>query len=279
MVGRKALGHGGGVVGVGGHGAHAAGVQAGVVVVRPLVVHRGDHGLDHLAVGEAEDADLGPGEELLHHHMVARSAELLVQHDLLQAVLGLGLVLADEDALAQRQAVRLDDHRPFALRPDVVEGLGGVVKGLVGGGGDAVFLHQVLGKDLGRLDPGGRLVGAEGGDAHRRQRVHHAEGQGVVLGDHDVVEGLLFGKGDHRLHVGGLDVLANGVIADAAVAGGAPDLGAGRALFQGADDGVLTAAAANYQNFHSDPPLCRISDGTAAARRRPWRCRTCCRCR
>ena len=211
--------------------------------------------------------------------MVARSAELLVQHDLLQAVLGLGLVLADEDALAQGQAVRLDDHRPLALRADVREGLGGVVEGLVSGGGDAVLFHQILGKHLGRLDAGGRLIGAEGRDAHRRQGVHHAQGQGVVLGDHHIIELFLFGKGHHGLHVGGLDVLAPGVEADAAVAGRAPDLGAGRALFQGPDDGVFAAAAAYDQNFHRCPPLCRISDGTAAARRRPWQCRTCCRCR
>ena len=42
-----------GVVGVRGNGAHAAGVQAGVVVVGTLVVHGRHHGLDHLAVGKA----------------------------------------------------------------------------------------------------------------------------------------------------------------------------------------------------------------------------------
>ena len=49
----------------------------------------------------------GAGEELFHHDMVAGSAELFVQHDLLDALGGLLFVLADEDALAQRKAVGL----------------------------------------------------------------------------------------------------------------------------------------------------------------------------
>ena len=53
----------------------------------------------------------------------------------------------------------------------------------------------------------------------RSQRVHHAQGQGVVLGHDDIVKGFLVGKGHHGVHVGGADVLAVGIIADAAVAG------------------------------------------------------------
>ena len=88
-----------------------------------------------------------------------------------------------------------------------------------------------------------------------------------------------FAKFHHLVDVTRTDRHTGRILADAAVAGRAPDLGAGRALFQGPDDGVFAAAAAYDQNFHRCPPLCRISDGTAAARRRPWQCRTCCRCR
>ena len=38
-------------------------------------------------------------------------------------------------------------------------------------------------------------------------------------------------------------------VADAAVAGGTPDLAAVGALFQGLDNGMFAAAAANHQNF------------------------------
>ena len=238
-----------GVVGVRGNGAHAAGVQAGVVVVGTLVVHAGHHGLDHLAVRKAQHTDLGAGEEFLHHHMVARCAEFLIQHDLLHAVRSLLLVFADQHALAQCQTVGLDDHRVLALGLDVLHDLGGVVKGLVLCGGDAVFLHQVLGEHLGSLDAGSGLVRAKGGDAHLCQRVHHAQCKGVVLRHHNVIELFFHCKAYHGIHIGGLDVFALGVIADTAVARCAPDLAAVGALFQCLDDGVLAAAAANHQNF------------------------------
>ena len=235
-----------GVIGVGSHRAHAAGVQAGVVVIGTLVVHAGHHGLDHLAVREAQHADLRAGEEFFHHHMVAGSAELFVQHDLFHAVGGLLLVLADQHALAQRQAVGLDDHRVFALGLDVLHDLGRVIECLILGGGDAVFLHQVLGEDLGCLNAGSSLVRAKGRDANLCQRVHHAQRQGVILRHHDIIKFFFGRKGHHGLHIRGLDVLAPSVIADAAVARRAPYLAAVRALFQRLDDGVLTPAAADY---------------------------------
>ena len=181
--------------------------------------------------------------------MVAGCAELLVQHDLLDTVGGLLLVLADQHALAQSQAVGLDDHRVLAFGLDVRHDLGRVIKGLILRGGDAVFLHQVLGEHLGRLDAGSGLVRAESRDAGLCQLVHHAQGQRIILRHHDVVKLFLNGKAHHGLHIGGLDVLALGVVADAAVAGGTPDLAAVGALFQCLDNGVLAAAAANHQNF------------------------------
>ena len=134
------------------------------MVVGALMVHAGDHGLDHLAVRKAQHADLRPGEELFHHHMVAGCAELFVQHDLLDAIGGLLLVLTDQHALAQCKAVCLDDHRVLALGADVIHDLCGVIEGLVLCGGDAVFLHQILGEHLGGLDAGSGLVRAKGGD-------------------------------------------------------------------------------------------------------------------
>ena len=215
------------------------------MVVGTLVVHRGHHRLDHLAVGEAEDADLRAGEELLHDHMVAGSAEFFIQHDLLDALGSLLFVLADEHALAQRKAVGLDDHRILALGLDVLHDLGGVVEGLILRGGDAVLLHQVFGEDLGGLDAGRSLVRAERRDADLCQSVHHAQCQRVVLRYHDIVELFRLCKTHHRLHIGGLNVDAVGVIADAAVAGRTPDFAAVGALLQCLDDGVLASAAAN----------------------------------
>ena len=61
----------GGIVGIGGHGAHAAGVQALVAVQGTLVVHGGYHGHDGLPVGKGQDGHLRPGEELLNDHPAA----------------------------------------------------------------------------------------------------------------------------------------------------------------------------------------------------------------
>ena len=230
------------------------------MVVGSFVIHGRHHGLDHLAVGKAQHADLRAGEELLHDYVVAGRTELLVQHDLLDAVGGLLLVLADEHALAQRQTVRLDDHRVLALGLDVVHDFGGVVEGLILSGRDAVLLHQVFGEDLGGLDAGSRLVRAEGRDADLRQRIHHAQCQRVVLRHHHIIELFLRRKGHHGLHIGGLDVLALGVVADAAVARRAPDLAAVRALLQRLDDGVLPPAAADdqyfFRHFITSQPFC-----------------------
>ena len=182
--------------------------------------------------------------------MVAGGTELFVQHNLLDAVGGLLLILANQHALAQRQTVRLDDNRVFALGTDVVHDLLGVVERLIFGRRDAVFLHQVLAEHLAGLNAGRGLVGAEGRNTDGGQRVHHAQRQRVILCDYRVVKGFFLGKLDHGVHIGGRDGLAVCIIADAAVAGRAPDFGAAGALFQCADDGVLTPAAANNQNFH-----------------------------
>ena len=266
------------------------------------MVHGGHHWLDRFAVSKGQHRHLGPGEELFHHHVGTGSAELFVQHDLFDAGLGVGFILADQHTLAQRKAVGLDHHRIFALGADVGHGGIGVAEGFVFGGGNAVFLHQIFREHLGGLDAGGRLVGAKGRDAHRGQRVHHAKGKGVVLRYDGIVKAFCFGKLHHSGYIGGLDVFAFGVKADAAVAGGTPDFAALGALLQCPDDGMLAAAAAHYQNFHTkcsfyvmfplgqkhterrsglSGPAARLmlSDGTAAGRRRPWQCRTCCRCR
>jgi len=245
-----AVGHLGRVVGVRGHRAHAAGVQTLVMIQRALVIHAGNHRLDGLAVTEGQHTDLRTGQKLLHNDMVAGGTELFVQHDLADAVSGLLLALADQHALAERQAVCLDDHGVLALGPDVVHDLFRIIECLIPGGGDAVLLHQILAEYLAGLDARRSLIRAERRNADSGQCVHHAQRQRVILCNDHIVKGFILGKLHHGVHIGGGDRLAAGIIADAAVAGCAPDLGAAGAFFQRADDGVLTPAAAYNQNFH-----------------------------
>ena len=68
-------------------------------------------GLTVFAIAEGQHADFRPGQKFFHHNMVAGSAELFVQHDFLYAIGGFLLILADQHAFAQRQAIRLDNNR------------------------------------------------------------------------------------------------------------------------------------------------------------------------
>ena len=127
--------------------------------------------------------------------------------------------LRDDDALAERQAVRLDDDGR-ALRLNI--GAGGLRLGeeLILRRGDAVLFHQILGKGLARLDDGGLFVGAEARNARLAQRIDRAEGQRIVRRDDGVVDPVRFRKFDLRGDVLCADLRhADRVGGDAAVTG------------------------------------------------------------
>ena len=80
-------------------------------------------------------------------------AELLADHDAVDGLAAPPRCLADDDALAGRQAVGLDDDRVIAGL-DVGAGRVGVVEDLELGGGHVGVPHELLGEDLARLDAG-----------------------------------------------------------------------------------------------------------------------------
>ena len=141
-------------------------------------------------------------------------------------------VMATVTPLAQGQAVGLD-HGGDGGGFQVLQGLVHVVKGLVLGRRNVVFLHEVLGKDLAPLQDGGRLVGAEAGDAHGLQPVHRPQDQGSSGATTAKSMALSWAKGGDGVQVLGANAGANGVGGHAAVAGGSIDLGDPGALFQG----------------------------------------------
>ena len=170
--------------------------------------------------------------------------------------------LGDDDALAQGQAVRLDDggqRRGFEVRPGAVR----VREHLAFRGGDAVLLHQFLGKHLAGLNAGGIFPGAEGGHACRLQRVHRTQGQRIIRGHHRKVDLVFNGKLHDAVNVLRADIHADSVLGDPAV----PRQGVNgfrvRALFQRLDDGMLPPAGANDKNFHGGASLRFLKTFTA----------------
>lgn len=189
-------------------------------------------------------------EELLHHHLVARAPEGLVEHHLLEARERLLLRRGEQHALARRQARGLDHHGEVCR---LHEGLRRrvLLEVAVLGRGDVVPRHEVLRVRLGRLQLRGRRRGAEAGEARRGELVHRADHQGRLGPHHHQAHALLLGEAQQRGHV----LRADGQVADLGVRGGRAAvarrdkdaLDAGR-LGQLERDGVLAAAGAEEEH-------------------------------
>ena len=240
--------------------AHAAGVGAFVAVERALVVHGGDHRHERFAVGEAQHRDLGTLHIFLDDDARAALTEGLILDHRAHGGLRLLDCLRDDDALAERETVRLDDDGR-ALGVDVGTGGGRVGKDAVFCGGNVVFLHQVLCKRLARLDDGGLFVRAEAGDARRAQRVHRAEGKGVVRRDNGIINAVRLGKFDLRGDVLRADLTdADRVGGDAAVAGQTVNFLDRGIFLQLFNDGVFATAAADDHELHGEIPPCLMME-------------------
>ena len=159
------------------------------------------------------------------------------------------IIGAEQDALAQRQAVRLDHSRIPVLLADVPQGLGRILEYLIPGGGDAVGFHEVFRKYLAAFQDRGIRPGAEGGDPCLLQGVYHPGHQRVVRRYQDQVRPAFPSQGYYAVHIGGGHVKTGRVTRNAAVAGGAEQAPAAGAFLQFADDRVFPSAAADNQNI------------------------------
>ena len=119
---------------------HAAGVRALVVVVGTLVILRGGHGLEVLAVYEGEHGNLRTGQELLDNDTRTGTAECTAVDRVLDCLDGFFLGHSNGNALAECKTVRLDNDRRTVLL-DVLDRVCGVLKNSVARGRDVVFLH------------------------------------------------------------------------------------------------------------------------------------------
>ena len=219
------------------------------MVVGALVILRRRHGLEVLAVNERQNGNLRAGQELLDDDARAGAAECTAVNRVLDRLNGFFLGHGDRNTLAERKTIRLDNDRRAVLL-DVLDRVRRVLKNGIACGRDIVFLHQILGKGLAALDDGSVLARTEGADACGLERVNHAECKRVVRCDHNEIRLVLLGESNHAVDVGCLDGNALCFSGNAAVARRTPDVVHLGALLQCMDDGVLTAAAADNQNFH-----------------------------
>ena len=159
--------------------AHAARVRAFVAVKHTLVVLAGLHRHNRLAVAEAQHRHLAPDHTFFNQHPRAAPAELAALHHLDHGLFRLAYRRRDDDALAQRQAVRLDDNRR-ALRIQIRQRLLHLGEDFAPRRGDAVFAHQVFREDLARFHLRGVSRRAERRNAFRFQPVHAAQRQRII---------------------------------------------------------------------------------------------------
>ena len=126
----------------------------------------------------------------------------------------------------------------------------GIVKGLIAGSGNAVLLHQVLGKDLAALEDCRIGTGAEGGDTSLVERIHHAQHQRVIRRNYDKVDAVILGEAHNTVNVGGTSLHTDGICRNTAVAWQSIDRFCLGALLERPDNGMFPSAGTNYQNFH-----------------------------
>ena len=140
--------------------AHAACVQARVTLANALVVLGNGQQAVVLAVGDDKHRALNALKELLDDHRCARLAKLAVEH-CAEFTLGLVQIVDDEHALAGCQTVGLE-HIGCLLTLEEAQSLVQIVVGYaqILRRGDAMPLHEALGKVLAALQLGTGGAGA-----------------------------------------------------------------------------------------------------------------------
>ncbi len=246
-------------------GTHAAGIGTSIAVQGRFVVLGRRQGHDNLTVGEGQKRRLLPFQKFLDNHATASGAKSSFAEDVLHRGDGFRLSLGDDDTLTGSKAVGLD-HDGRALLTDKVLGLLGIGEGAVSCGRHSVLGHQVLGETLAALDLSGFFIGAEDGQTDLAKAIDKAQGQGKLRSDHGQTDLLLLGESQQPVDIIDLEIDTLGQLGNAGIAWGTKNLFHQRGLGNFPDQGVLTPAAANYQNVHIDYPFLSLATAIAGGR-------------
>ena len=153
----------------------------------------GQHGFP---VTKHEERRLFAFHELFDHDLGARVAKGTVEH-LIYGGEGFGVTHGDDDTLARRQTVGLDDNRR-ALLFHIGAGAGRIGEMAIGRRGRIAGVADFLGKGFGSLQRRRRFGGAENVKSCRAQVIAHTRGQGRFGADDDEVDVVPLTKGHNR---------------------------------------------------------------------------------
>ncbi len=230
---------------------------------RRLKSWAGARGTTHPApVAEAEHREFLPGQPFLDDHRAAGRTERAAFEQCLDGCVGLGDRAADEDALAERQPIRLDRHLTAAFGGEGARRLG-VAEGAVGGRRDAGFQHQLFGERLAALDPTGRAVRPEHRHSPSTQHIAHAGVDGRLRTQHSEINFFRPCQLQQRSRVIGLHRDVARESGGAGVAGRHQELAAERRLAALPGQRVLSRPSSNDEEPHGPSAVARQAPGVS----------------
>ena len=243
-------------------GPHPARVRPRVALADALVVlRRGEQDVIG-PVGEDEDAGLLAAHELLHDDRRPGLAVGFVEQHLAERCTGRVGVLADVDALARREPVRLQ-HDGEGAGLDVGHGRV-VVAGTEragGGGRDAVALHEGLGEPLAAFELRRRRCRPDDREAGGFEPIHEPGHERRLRPDDGEVDGVVLREGEETVYVARVEGDVRGERGGAGVARRAGERGTTGAAGEGVAQRVLAAPAPDDEDVHGR------GDGERASRK------------
>ena len=186
--------------------------------------------------------------------MVTARAKDLILHHRANSIRGFLSCHGNDNALAECQSVSLDNRgngRGFEIFQCRLH----IVEHFVCRGGNVVFLHQILGKDLAALNDSRIGTGTKARNSLFFQSINRSEHQRVVGCNNRIVDSVGSSKFDDFCNILCTDIHTRSIFCHTTVAGECVNFGNVFIFFEFFDDGVLSAAATDNHNLHQYSPV------------------------